>query len=270
MGSVTKTGDRQNIPVGEDRPFYRDFAWAFDLLVSGPVERRCAFMVDQLAQRGVHPDARLLDAGCGTGAYSIVLARHGFTVVGIDAASALIAEARKKTKMMSPSPAFVVGDLLRPSVEVPFDAVLCRGVLNDIIDGPSRLEAFHSFARLLRPGGVLVLDVREWSGTARRKAREPILERSIHTARGQLAFRSVTTLEPERRALRVAEQHRLVANAGEVVSEHAFVMRCWTIEELRDHLDSAGFGSVELLGDYDGDVAVGAKDRLVAVATLGP
>jgi len=67
------------------RPFYHEFAWAYDLLVAPPVaDDECEGMAAWLARRGVRPPAAVLDAGCGTGRYAVELARHGFVVTGVD------------------------------------------------------------------------------------------------------------------------------------------------------------------------------------------
>jgi 2-polyprenyl-3-methyl-5-hydroxy-6-metoxy-1,4-benzoquinol methylase len=76
-------------PTPSRRPFYTDFAWAFDLLIDRPVVKECAVIATWLQQRGVRPGAALPDAGCGTGRYSIELARRGYVVHGIDASPEL-------------------------------------------------------------------------------------------------------------------------------------------------------------------------------------
>jgi 2-polyprenyl-3-methyl-5-hydroxy-6-metoxy-1,4-benzoquinol methylase len=53
------------------RPFYTQFAWAYDLIIASPVTLRCDFIKDLFFRRGVLPGSRILDAGCGTGSYSI-------------------------------------------------------------------------------------------------------------------------------------------------------------------------------------------------------
>jgi len=155
-------------------------------------------------------------------------------------------------------------------VALPFaprlDAVLCRGVLNDLLDEGSRGEAFASFAVVLGRGGVLVCDVREWGETVRRKTQEPVSEKLVETPRGRLTFRSETRLDGAGRRLLVSERHVLEGEAGEVVAEHEFVMRCWTREELDQRLAEAGFEGVEYFGGYDLTPA-GASDRLVCVAS---
>ena len=49
------------------RPFYGEYAWAFDLLIDRPVGQECAAITAWFSERGVLPGATLLDAGCGTG-----------------------------------------------------------------------------------------------------------------------------------------------------------------------------------------------------------
>jgi hypothetical protein len=49
------------------RPFYAEYAWAFDLLIDRPVEKECGVIAAWLAGREILPGAGVLDAGCGTG-----------------------------------------------------------------------------------------------------------------------------------------------------------------------------------------------------------
>ena len=90
-----------NAPQGvAPRPFYGEFAWAYDYLIERPVAGECAGMVAALARRGIGPGASLLDAGCGTGRYAVELARHGFVVSGIDRSPALLAEALRRPALL--------------------------------------------------------------------------------------------------------------------------------------------------------------------------
>ena len=55
------------IEVGA-RPFYHEFAWAYDALIPRPVADECAGIAAGLARRGVRPGAAVLDAGAGPAA----------------------------------------------------------------------------------------------------------------------------------------------------------------------------------------------------------
>jgi SAM-dependent methyltransferase len=199
------------------RPFYSDYAWAFDLIIDRPVRRDCAAIVSWLSERGIQPGAQLLDAGCGTGRYSVALARQGYVVHGVDASADLIDVANQSVHEARGSLSFAVGDILE---EPPgrYDAILCRGVLNDFIGDVARALVIGAFFRALRPGGVLILDVREWETSAERKVREPVFRKSVDTERGQLTFTSITKLDREKRLLLSSERHALIVDGQERAS----------------------------------------------------
>jgi hypothetical protein len=109
---------------------------------------------------------------------------------------------------------FEVGDLTHPAVGSPYAAVLCRGVLNDVLDDEPRRDAFDAFAQSLERDGVLLLDVRDWAATARRRSRDPIHERTVETPRGRLVYRGEVRLDHARRRMLVAERHTLTTDGG--------------------------------------------------------
>jgi SAM-dependent methyltransferase len=247
------------------RPFYGSFAWAYDLVSERAVAAECEQIAAILAGRGLAGAARLLDAGCGTGRYAVELARRGFRVTGVDAAAELLVVARQQAG--ADTVTLVHGDLRALPAVSAYDAILCRGVLNDLVEDQTRREVFLAFGRALTRGGALVLDVREWETTERRKTREPVLERSVPTAQGTLTYRSETRLDPATRQLRIAERHVLTDATRTTVADYDFVMRCWTRDELDRLLEAAGFTAVEYAGAYDRAVPAGATDRLVVAAT---
>ena len=248
-----------------DRPFYGSFAWAYDLLTERPVSRECAYVAAAFSKRDVPPGARVLDAGCGTGRYAVELAGHGYRVTGVDRSRELVAVARRRGHLA----AFVVGDLAALPLRRAYGGVLCRGVLNDVLSDDARRQVLHALAGVLGDAGVLVLDVRDWEVTARRKIAEPIHERTVATERGRLTFHSETRLDHARRRLLIAERHVLVTERGTRAETHDFVMGCWTRLELGDRLRDAGFVRVEYHGAYDRAVPAGSTDRLVAIASKG-
>lgn len=253
-----------DIPGHQDRPFYGRFAWAYDLLSDRPVAAECAEIAAILGARGVRPGAALLDAGCGTGRHALELERHGYRVSGLDRSPELLAVARARPGAEAVT--FVDGDLTALGDDGVYQAILCRGVLNDLVDDAARAAAFAAFARALVPGGVLVLDVRDWDTTVRRKTAEPTHERTVETARGRLTFRSLTALDHTSRRMLIMESHTLAAHGATIVVEHRFVMRCWTRDELDALLGASGFAAIEYRGAYDATTPAGATDRLIVIA----
>jgi 2-polyprenyl-3-methyl-5-hydroxy-6-metoxy-1,4-benzoquinol methylase len=251
-----------------NRPFYTKYAWAYDLLIHRPVTEHIEFIKSRLHYWQVPPSACFLDAGCGTGTYSIALAKEGFSVTGIDSSADLIAEAKRKTGHAEVHINFVIGDILALPVDSQFDAILCRGVLNDLTSMDARRMVFSSFAKAMRKGGILMFDVREWQSTLVRKTSNPVTEKIVQTERGKLLFRSITSLEPETHSMLISETHELQCADGRETNTFDFIMRCWTQEELGAYLSSAGFDHFEYYSDYNVEMPIGSTDRLVVVARL--
>jgi len=254
----------QRPDISPPRPFYGRFAWAYDLLTDRPVAAECSEIAGALAARGVARGGALLDAGCGTGRHAVELSRLGYRVTGLDASRDLLAVARDRA---AGAITLVEGDLIALRAIAAYEAILCRGVLNDLVEDRMRQAALAGFARALVSGGVLMLDVREWEATVRRKTAEPLHERTIETARGVLTFRSETSLDHATRRMLIAESHALTSEGRTELTEHAFVMRCWTRDELDARLAAAGFAAIDYRGAYDRATPVGATDRLVVTAS---
>lgn len=113
-----------------------------------------ARLVDAMLPR----QARVLDAGCGTGRVGGELARRGHTVVGVDVDPALIAAAESD----HPGPTWLVGDLAELNLPArgirdPFDAAVIAGnVLAFVAAGTERLVLQRVGAHV-KPDGFVII-----------------------------------------------------------------------------------------------------------------
>ncbi len=71
------------------------------------------------------PGSSILDAPCGHGRISNLLAEQGFDVTGVDATPGFIDLAREDAARRGVAVDYRVGDLRRLGVDGPFDAVVC-------------------------------------------------------------------------------------------------------------------------------------------------
>ncbi len=106
--------------------------------------------------------ARLLDAGCGDGTYSVQQARRGALVTALDLSMPMLAAARQRAIDAGAAVKWCQGDIeALPFAESCFDIVLAVTVLC-MVRSPER--AVQELARVLRPGGVLVIgELGQWS-----------------------------------------------------------------------------------------------------------
>ena len=114
--------------------------------------------------------AAVADLGCGTGTLSVLLAREGYAVTGLDFAPQMIRAARAKARAAGVSARFELSDAAAPTLPAAsFDVVLARHVLWAM---PDPDDALAAWLRLLLPGGLLLLIEGRWSTGAGLTAEE--------------------------------------------------------------------------------------------------
>jgi 2-polyprenyl-3-methyl-5-hydroxy-6-metoxy-1,4-benzoquinol methylase len=107
------------------------------------------------------PPADIADLGCGTGSLSVLLARDGYQVTGIDLSARMVGSANEKAVEAGARVTFRQGDVSIPDLlESSFDAVVARHVVWALPDPADALRRWHA---LLRARGVLVLVEGRWS-----------------------------------------------------------------------------------------------------------
>lgn len=105
---------------------------------------------------GTDPNAarRMLDAGCGKGYYSRVLASYGHLVDGIDTSPHAIGECRE---LAGPRQRYHVSALTDWSPPYLYDAVVCIDVLYHLMDDAEWEASVRHLATLVRLGGRIGL-----------------------------------------------------------------------------------------------------------------
>lgn len=131
---------------------------AIDLYEGEQLSRACGPTLRpggmELTERGIRfsafqPGAHLLDIGCGRGASVNWLRTQGFSACGLDLSARLLAERCEVDLPLAQAAAECL-----PVADARLDGLLCECVLC-LLAEPG--ETLGEFARVLRPGGRLVL-----------------------------------------------------------------------------------------------------------------
>ncbi|OGP71616.1 MAG: hypothetical protein A2Y80_04190 [Deltaproteobacteria bacterium RBG_13_58_19] len=134
---------------------FNEPAAAYDRWYETPLGR----LVDTVEKQAIFDLApqvqgrRILEVGCGTGNFSLELARRGAQVVGLDCSGPMLARAQAKARGQDLAVAWVRGRASRlPFANKGFDGVMCILALDFMSD---REVVLQEMVRVLAPGGFL-------------------------------------------------------------------------------------------------------------------
>jgi glycine/sarcosine N-methyltransferase len=254
----------------EAREFYDSLGDDYDLMISWEerLRREAPFFETVFADHGV---ASVLDAACGTGMHAIAFARRGLRTAAADLSPAMIDRAREHARAAGVNVAWTVAGFGTLADTFPgeigaFDAVTCLGnSLPHLPDDAALDAALADMAGMLRPGGVLVVQDRNYDRVLAERTRfMPIATRG-EPGDETLFLRITDFLGADRLAFTILT----LRNAGGAWSCGAKTTPLRGIERatLERSLARAGFATVECFGGY-GRAAFGAPGTadLVVVA----
>jgi trans-aconitate 2-methyltransferase len=160
----------------------RDWDGATYDRISDPMVRMGAAVLERLRLAG---DERVLDAGCGSGRVTELLAEElpRGRVVALDGSRSMLAEASRRLARFGDRIEYVQADLGRPiALGPPVDAILSTATFHWVADHDA---LFRNLAAVVRPGGQLAA---QCGGAGNLEAVFAILERVGDGWRGPQRF----------------------------------------------------------------------------------
>jgi len=198
----------------------------------------------------------ILDAACGTGMHAIALAGAGHQVSGADLFPQMIEKATQNASAAGVQVRFKaagLGDLSAAFGGEQFDLVLCLGnSLPHLLSEHELIAALADFAAVLRPGGMLLIQNRNFDAVMRREDRwmEP---QTLRDAEGEWIFQRFYDFLPGGliRFNIVTLKHN--ADSGWQSSVSSTLLRAQLQRELEEALTSTGFNMIRAYGSMQGD-----------------
>jgi SAM-dependent methyltransferase len=256
------------LPVDDDP--YRDFAEDYHWLY-GDTDLTLGTRTPgvRLALTGLAPGARVLDAACGIGIDAAALTRRGFDVTVADASRPMLDRALAHLDAVVPGHRTTCvhsawEDLPQHLRAESFDAVLCTGnSIAHLRDSDEMTDAFRSFAALLRPGGMLVLDTHDWEQIEAAGERALVDRETIRHGRRCRRRYIWRRSDDASGALELTFELDVLDGPRPGVRRHTVVLHPFSRPKLRSRLEVAGFRRVAI-------DAVPGHDRYTAVAVRCP
>jgi 2-polyprenyl-3-methyl-5-hydroxy-6-metoxy-1,4-benzoquinol methylase len=216
---------------------------------------------------------RVLDAACGTGMHAIALAQRGHTCAGADLSASMIDRARGNAAAAGVEIPFLAvgfGELAN-AFGGGFDAVLCLGnSLPHLLTPADLADALVDFAACLRPGGLLLIQNRNFDAVI--ASRQRWMEPQAHSESrgegvGEWLFLRFYDFEPNGLIQFNIVTLRRLGNAAWEQSITSTRLRPLLHGELVSALEQAGFKQVTAYGGLNGSpFDAGASGNLVLAA----
>ncbi len=139
---------------------YHNLAASYDRLTNDvDYEATVDFYMQILAREGVTPRS-VADLACGTGSVTAILAKRGYSVLGVDMSEEMLTEAAMKTMELQPMPRFACQLLQELRLPRAVDMAVCAlDSLDYILDPADCAEAIRRIYKALNPGGIFIFDV---------------------------------------------------------------------------------------------------------------
>jgi SAM-dependent methyltransferase len=151
--------------------------------------------IARLASEGGFAGA-VLDAGCGTGEHTLLVASMGLRVLGVDVAETALARAREKARERGIAAEFAAADALHlDQLGRRFETVLDCGLFHTC-DGDERPQYVASLASVTERGGTL--HVLCFSDQGPETGPHPVREDEVRAAFNASSGWNVAAIKPER------------------------------------------------------------------------
>jgi ubiquinone/menaquinone biosynthesis C-methylase UbiE len=141
---------------------YEEIADEYDERIPGATEndRRFTETEQTFLMSKINPSDHVLDMGCGTGRFTIPLAKIAAKVTGLDMSAAMLKIAEEKADRLDLNIDFHEGDMAHlPFEDHSFDAVVCMLAIMHI-PPENRERVFLEASRVLKPGGRIIISAK--------------------------------------------------------------------------------------------------------------
>jgi len=241
--------------------YYKTIAPYYDLIIPRDIKGICD-SIEAIIKR-YRKKKNILDLGCGTGRFSVELAKRGYHVTGLDITEEMLKVARQNAKKVKINIKYIKGDIRSFKLPKKTDVIWARGSVGDIINGDDVKRAFKNIGNNLSKEGIFIFDVRDDSDSVGKIRRSSFETRIFKKGKKKIIFRFIRDID---------KRQKLVTIKGEVVIKSTkyfekykvkHTMKYYAKKEIMKLLAKVKFKILEIFPGYESEKI--KLPRLVAV-----
>ncbi|UCD19901.1 MAG: methyltransferase domain-containing protein [candidate division WOR-3 bacterium] len=243
--------------------YYSITAELYDVLVPRDIEGICNSVSRILAR---HTECReILDLGCGTGRFTIALAKRGFRVMGMDITPEMLAVARTNAKSAGVKVRLTTGDMRNFRLAKRIGIIWARGSIGDLIEMDDVRKTFVNVESNLEDEGIFILDVRDRSFYLQKFSDGSRKEEKVFKHGNRVITFNFSARLDKRTGIETMEGEIGVDEGGSMRRyEVNHALRYYTRREVTKLLKETGLKILQMNNGYELDSA--KKPQLVIVA----
>lgn len=233
--------------------FYDALSADYDVFVDWPARLayELPWLEEQLRLAGAR---RVLDVACGTGQHALALAERGLEATGVDISPAMVARAKEEAARRGAAARFEVLGFGGLAAGLPerFDALLCLGnSIPHLVDAAALAAGLADLRRVLRPGGLVILQQRNFDRVLARQERY-MPPQAARRGDDEWLFVRFYDFEGADLRFNLLRHHRHGRAPWEWHAEQTR-LRAWQHAELTAALADAGFRGLQAYGNLAGE-----------------
>lgn len=199
----------------------------------------------------------ILDAGCGIGRHSILLAKKGYNIVGIDSSELYIEIAKKKAlELKLENLEFIKKDMREPLGDSIFDGIINLWSSFGYFDDETNFKIILNFSNSLKKDGKFILDVENRDYIINHFIHETFKEKENVFILERRKFNAIKSVVSTHRIFLFKDQRK----------DYVRHLRIYTVTELSNILHNCKFHIDSILGDYDGSKFHQNSQRIIILA----
>jgi len=232
--------------------YFKEYA---DILTLKKTKTEVDFLEKEL---GLKKGVEILDLACGHGRHTIELAKRGYIIIGQDANSFFLHEAKKFAKKANIEARWIKGDMRQIPFENKFDIVINLFTSFGYFEREKdNQKVLHQVAKALRPNGKFVIDVANREYIMRiYKEKESVKLVNGTIVNIERKFDLVTGCNQEKRTKIYKNKKREVFNTS---------IRVYALSELINMCEKANLQFVVAYGNYDKEVPTINSKRCILI-----
>lgn len=227
---------------------FKNSAEFYDALYEGKdYNKEVDFVEKAIKKFSPHKVKTILSLGCGTASHDILMAQHGYSILGIDGSKEMIDFAKKKAKKADIAIDFKVADITKFKSSKKFDFTMAMfNIMGYMAENRDMDNVLKNVSGSLKKNGVFVFDC--WYGPAVLKDR-PYNRNREFTVGGEKFTRETTQkLDIEKSTIDIMFNF---VKGGKSFAKETHKLRFWFLNELEYFLEKNGLKLVKTCNFMD-------------------